>query len=123
MAVKLVPMLDAAKFKVCVLVRVVVVPLMSATLPVRLLLLPLVVKSIEVPASRVVVPGTTKVPDWLIVPPEVASRLPLLFKVKAGRTRLAEAELKFKVKLRKAESELRLVGVAAAAFVLVRLKS
>ena len=62
-AVKLLPMFEAAKFKVLVSVIVAVVPLVKATLPVRLLPLPLVVKSIEVPAFSVVVPGTVTVPD------------------------------------------------------------
>ena len=63
MAVKFVPMLETAKFKVLVSVIVAVVPLVKATLPVRLLLAPLVLKSIEVPALSVVVPGTVTVPD------------------------------------------------------------
>ena len=62
MAVKFVPMLEAAKFKVWVSVIVAVVPLVNATLPVRLLLVPLVLKSMEVPAFKVVVPGTVIVP-------------------------------------------------------------
>ena len=61
-AVKLVPMLEAAKFRVLVSVIVAVVPLVKATLPVRLLLAPFVVRSIEVPAFKVVVPGTVSVP-------------------------------------------------------------
>ena len=61
-AVKLLPIVEAAKFKAWVLVMLAVVPLLKVTVPVKLLLLPLVVKSIEVPAFSVVVPGTMTVP-------------------------------------------------------------
>ena len=122
-AVKFVPMLEAAKFRVLVSVIVAVVPLVSATLPVKLLLPPLVVKSIEVPAFKVVVPGTVTVPASVIAAPAVSERLPLLFNVIEGMLMLAAALLKFSVKLRKAVSEPKLVGAAAAALVFVRLKS
>jgi len=122
-AVKFVPIFEAAKFKVLVLVMVAVVPLVKATLPVKLLLLPLVVKSIAVPAFRVVVPGTTTAPVSLMAAPAVRERFPLLFKVTAGKTIFAAALLKLSVKLRKAVREPRLVGAAAAALLLVRLKS
>ena len=61
-AVKLVPTVDAAKFKVLVLVMLVDVPLESVTTPVKLFAAPLVVKSIDPPAFNVVVPGTVIVP-------------------------------------------------------------
>src|SRR6266404_3264186 len=120
-AVRFEPMVEAAKLRAWVLVIVAVVPLLKATLPVKLLLEPLVVKLIEVPAFRVVVPGTVSAPVWLIAAPAVAERFPV--KVKLGKTTFAEALLKFSVKLRKAVSEPRLVGVVAAALVLVKLKS
>lgn len=123
MAVKLVPMLEVAKFKVLVLVMVAEVPLVKETLPVRLFDAPLVVKLIEVPALSVVVPGTTIVPLWLMAPPAVIAKLPLLFNVIAGTLILTAALEKLSVKLRKALSEFRLVGRDAAAFVLVKLKS
>jgi len=122
-AVKLLPIFEVAKFKVLVFVMVAVVPLVKATLPVKLLLLPLVVKSIEVPAFRVVVPGTITVPASLIAAPAVRERFPLVVKVTAAKTIFAAGLLKFSVKLRNAVSEPKLVGTAAAAFVLVRLKS
>lgn len=62
MAVKSLPMVDRAKFKVWVSVSVAEVPLVSETAPLRLLLVPLVVKSILLPAFKVVVPGTVSVP-------------------------------------------------------------
>jgi len=62
MAVKFVPMFEAAKFKGLVSVIVAVLPLLKATLPVKLLAEPLVVKSMEVPAFKVVVPGTVRAP-------------------------------------------------------------
>src|SRR5271170_167118 len=123
MAVRLVPIFETAKFKVLVSVIVAVVPLVSATLPVRLLLVPLVVKSIAVPAFKVVVPGTVTVPASLMAAPAVKDRLPLLVKVMLGRAMFAAALLKFSVKLRKFVSKVRLVGRLAAALVLVRLKS
>lgn len=55
-------MFAAAKFSSCVLVMLADVPLVKATLPVKLLLAPLAVKSIEVPAFKVVVPGTLRAP-------------------------------------------------------------
>ena len=61
-AVKFVPMFEIAKFKGLVSVIVAVLPLVKATLPVKLLLVPLVVRSMEVPAFKVVVPGTVSVP-------------------------------------------------------------
>jgi len=122
-AVKFVPILEAAKFKVLVFVMVAVVPLVKATLPVKLLLLPLVVKSIEVPAFKVVVPGTTTVPASLMAAPAVNDKLPLLFNVKLGKTMFAEALLKFKVKLRRLVKDVRLVGAAAEALLFARLKS
>ena len=61
-AVKFVPIVDAAKFKVLVLVMLVDVPLERLTTPVKLLAAPLVVKSIDPPAFNVVVPGTVIVP-------------------------------------------------------------
>src|SRR5277367_4124996 len=122
-AVRFEPMFAAAKFKVLVSVMVAVVPLVKATLPVKLLLEPLVVKSIEVPAFKVVVPGTTTVPPSLIAAPAVKERLPPLFRVTTGKTMLAAALLKLSVKLRKAVSEVKLVGAEAEALVLVRLKS
>src|SRR5580658_2002473 len=106
-------MLEAAKFKVLVSVMVAVVPLVKATLPVKLLLAPLVVKSIEVPAFKVVVPGTVTVPLSVIAAPAVKDRLPLLFKVIEGKA--MAALLKFKVKLLKALCEVKLVGRAALA--------
>ncbi len=109
--------------RVLVSVIVALVPLVSATLPVKLLLAPLVLKSIEVPAFKVVVPGTVTVPLSLIDPPEVKKRLPPLFKVTEGNTMLAEALLKLAVRLRKAVKEVKLLGNEAAALVLVRLKS
>src|ERR1700722_8103968 len=90
-AVKLLPIVEAAKFKVLVLVMLAVVPLVSATLPVKLLAVPLVVKSIEVPAFKVVVPGTVTVPASLMAAPAVKERLPLLVKVMAGRAMFAAA--------------------------------
>src|SRR5580700_10823898 len=122
-AVRLVPILEAAKFKVLVSVMVAVVPLVKATLPVKLLLAPLVVKSIEVPAFKVVVPGTTTVPASLIAAPAVKDRLPPLVKVIEGKAMLTPEFEKFKVRLRKLLSEARLVGREAAALVLLRLKS
>jgi len=122
-AVKFVPILEAAKFKVLVFVIVAVVPLVRATLPVKLLLLPLVVKSIEVPAFKVVVPGTTTVPASLMAAPAVNDKLPLLVNVKLGKTMFAEALLKFKVKLRRLVKDVRLVGAAAEALLFARLKS
>jgi len=122
-AVKSVPMLEAAKTKDCVLVRVAVVPLVKATLPMKLLLLPLVVKSMEVPAFKVVVPGTTIVPLWLMAAPAVKDRFPPLFKVTAGSTIFAATLLKFRVKLRSAVSDVKLVGAEAAALALLKLKS
>jgi len=123
MAVKFVPIVEVAKFNIWVLVMVAVVPLVKATLPVKLLLLPLVVKSIAVPAFRVVVPGTTTAPVSLMAAPAVRERFPLLFKVTAGKTIFAAALLKLSVKLRKAVSAPRWVGAAAAALIFVRLKS
>jgi len=123
LAVKFVPMVEAAKTKGCVLVSVAAVPLVKATLPVKLLLLPLVVKSMEVPAFKVVVPGTTTVPVSLIAAPAVKDKLPPLFNVTAGKAMLAAALLKFKVKLRKAVKAVKFVGPAATALVFVRLKS
>jgi len=122
-AVKFVPIVEAAKFKALVFVIVAVVPLLKATFPVKLLLLPLVVKSIAVPAFRVVVPGTTTAPVSLMAAPAVRERFPLLINVMLGKIMFAAALLKLSVRLRKAESEPTLVGTAAAAFVLVRLKS
>ena len=122
-AVRLVPIFEAAKFKVLVLVMVAVVPLVKATFPVKLLLPPLVVKSIEVPAFKVVVPGTTTVPPSLIAAPAVKERLPPLFRVTAGRAMFAAALLKLSVKLRRLLKEARLVGSEAEALLLVRLKS
>jgi len=88
-ALRWVPMFEAEKSRACVLVSVAEVPLVKATAPVKLLLLPLVVKSIDVPAFKVVVPGTTTAPLWLRVPPAVSDKLPPLFKVKAGTSMLA----------------------------------
>ena len=122
-AVKFVPMLEAAKFKVLVSVIMAVVPLVRATLPVKLLLAPLVVKSIEVPAFKVVVPGTVTVPVSLMAAPAVKERLPPLFKVMDGIAIFAAAFEKFSVKLRSAVSDVKLVGMAAAALLFVRLKS
>jgi len=122
-AVKFVPIFEAAKFKVLVFVMVAVVPLVKATFPVKLLLLPLVVKSIEVPAFRVVVPGTTTVPASLMAAPAVKDKLPLLVKVMLGKAMLAEALLKFKVKLRRLVKEVRLVGIEAEALLFARLTS
>ena len=102
---------------------VAVVPLVKATLPVKLLLPPLVVKSIDVPAFKVVVPGTVTVPASVIAAPAVSERLPLLVKVILGTAIFAAALLKFKVKLRRLLSEERLLGTEAEALVLVRLKS
>ena len=86
-AVKLVPMVEVAKFKVLISVMVAVVLLVRATVPVKLLLAPLVVKSIvEEAALKVVVPGTVTVPLWLIAPPEVRFKLPLDVKVSVGTT-------------------------------------
>lgn len=62
-AVRFVPMLEAAKFKVLAFVIVAEVPLVRATAPTKLLLPPFVVKSIEVPAFKVVVPGTVIAAD------------------------------------------------------------
>src|SRR5690348_12745679 len=100
-AMKFVPMVEVAKCKGWVFVIVVVVPLTKAAVPVRLLLLPFVVKSIEVPAFKVVVPGTTTEPVWLIAAPAAKDKLPLLFRVRVGKIIFAEALLKFTVKLRK----------------------
>jgi len=122
-AVKFVPIFEVAKFKVLVFVIVAVVPLVRATLPVKLLLLPLVVKSIEVPAFKVVVPGTTTVPASLMAAPAVNDKLPLLVKVTLGKAMLAEALLKFSVKLRRLLKDPRLVGAEAEALLLVRLTS
>ena|SRR5277367_2399265 len=122
-AVRFEPMFEAAKFKVLVSVMVAVVPLVKATLPVKLLLEPLVVKSIEVPAFKVVVPGTTTVPLSLIAAPAVKERLPLLVKVIVGRAMLAAAFEKLIVKLRRLVKEVRFVGREADALVLARLKS
>jgi len=122
-AVKFVPMVEAAKFKAWVLVMLAVVPLTRETLPVKLLLAPLVVKLIELPALRVVVPGTVTVPVWLMAPPAVKDKLPPLFKVTLGKAMLAEALLKFRVKLRKAVKAVKFVGAVAAALILVKLKS
>jgi len=122
-AVKLVPIFAAAKFKVLVLVIVALVPLVNATLPVKLLLLPLVVKSIEVPAFKVVVPGTTTVPASLIAAPAVNDKLPLLVKVTLGKAMLAAALLKFNVKLRRLLKAVRLVGTEAEALLFARLRS
>src|SRR5690349_1980091 len=122
-AVKLVPIFEAAKFKVLVLVMVAVEPLVKATLPVKLLLVPLVVKLIEVPAFKVVVPGTVTVPAWLMAAPAVRERLPPLVSVIAGMLMLAEALLKLSVRLRRLVSDVRLVGKRARVLVLVRLKS
>jgi len=122
-AVKFVPIVEAAKFKVLVFVMVAVVPLVKATLPVKLLLLPLVVKSIEVPAFRVVVPGTTTVPASLMAAPAVNDKLPLLVKVTLGKAMLEEALLKFKVKLRRLVKAVRLVGIEAEALLFARLTS
>src|SRR5579863_5936829 len=102
MAVKFVPMFEVAKFKGLVSVIVAVLPLVKATVPVKLLLAPLVLKLMEVPAFKVVVPGTVRVPVWLIAPPAVSERLPLFVKVRAGRLRLAEALLKLRVKIGRA---------------------
>jgi len=55
-------MFAAEKINACVLVSVAEVPLVKATAPVKLLPLPLVVKSIAVPAFKVVVPGTVTAP-------------------------------------------------------------
>src|SRR5215472_12982765 len=109
-AVKSLPIFEAAKFKVLISVIVAVVPLLRATLPVKLLLAPLVLKSIEVPAFKVVVPGTVTVPASLIAAPAVRERLPLFVKVMDGKLILAAALLKFSVKLRRAVSDVRLVG-------------
>ena len=122
-AVKFVPILEAAKFRVLVSVIVAVVPLVKATLPVKLLLVPLVVKSIEVLAFKVVVPGTVTVPASVIAAPAVTERLPLFVKVILGKAIFAAALLKFKVKLRRFVSELKFVGTEAEALVFVRLKS
>jgi len=122
-AVKFVPIVEVAKFKVLVFVIVAVVPLANATLPVKLLLLPLVVKSIEVPAFKVVVPGTTTAPASLIAAPAVNDKLPLLVSVKLGKAILAEALLKFRVRLRRLLKDARLVGTEAEALLLLRLKS
>ena len=122
-AVKLVPMLEAAKFKVLVLVMAAVVPLIKATFPVRLFAVPLVVKSIEEPAFSMVVPGTVSVPLWLMAAPAVTERLPPLARVKEGSVMLVALLLKLRVKLRKTLSESRLVGRVAAALILLRLKS
>jgi len=62
MAVKSLPMVEAAKVSARVLVRVAVLPLVNATGPMKLFALPLVVKSMEVPAFKVVVPGTVRAP-------------------------------------------------------------
>src|ERR1051326_3376952 len=121
LAVKFVPMLEAAKFKAWVLVMLAVVPLVRATLPVKLLLAPLVVKSIEVPAFKVVVPGTVITPAWLMAAPAVKDKLPL--KVTLGKSILAEALLKLSVRLRKAVKDVRFIGAEAAALILVKLKS
>ena len=120
-AFKSVPIVEVPKFKFKVLLTLAEVPLDSDTAPVKLLAPPFVVKSIEVPAFRVVVPGTVIEPDWLMAAPAVRFKLPL--SVKTGITILALALLKFKVKLRNAVSEVRLVGAAAAALTFVRLKS
>jgi len=123
MAVKFVPIFEAAKFKVLVFVMVAVVPLVKATFPVKLLLLPLVVKSIEVPALKVVVPGTTTAPASLMAPPAVNDKLPVLFNVKLGKTMFAEALLKLNVKLRRLVKAVRLVGIEAEALLFARLRS
>jgi len=122
-ALKFVPIVEVAKIKGCVLVMLALVPLVSATVPLRLLAAPWVVKSIALPAFSVVVPGTVSAPLWLMMPPAVTFRLPLLFKVRAGKAIFALALLKFSVKLRRLVSALRLVGMLAAAAILVRLKS
>lgn len=62
-AVRFVPMFEAAKLRVFVSLMAAVVPLVKLTAPTRLLLVPLVVKSIEVPAFKVVVPGTVTAAD------------------------------------------------------------
>jgi len=123
MAVKSVPIVDAAKIKDCVFVIVALVPLIKATLPIKLLLLPLVVKSMAVPAFNVVVPGTMIVPPWLMAAPAVSDRLPPLFKVTAGNTMFAATLLKFRVKFRSAVKEVKLIGAEAAALALLKLKS
>lgn len=113
-AVKFVPMFEVAKFKARVFVIVDEVPLLKATLPVKLLAEPLVVKLIEVPAFKVVVPGTVTVPVWLMASPAVKTKLPPFVKVTEGRTIVAVGLLKFSVKLRKFVSEVKFVGTEAA---------
>ena len=53
--------LEVLKDKVCVLMMLVLVPLVRATLPVKLLAVPLALKSMKVPALKVEVPGTVSV--------------------------------------------------------------
>ena len=120
-AVKSVPIVEAAKCKAWVLVMLAVVPLLRATLPVKLLLLPWVVKSMEVPAFNVVVPATVTAADWLMAAPAVKDKLPLAWM--PGKIMPAEALLKLSVKLRKAVKDVKLVGATAAALILVKLKS
>ena len=117
--VKLLPMLDAAREVARLFVRVIAfAPLLESVMaPVKLLLLPFVVKLMALaPAVKLAVPGTVKAPVWLITPPAVATKFPLFVKVKAGK--VIAALLKVTVKLCKLVREAKFVGNAALALIL-----
>ena len=111
--VKFLPTLDAASDVAILFVKVTsFVPLFDSVIaPVKLLLPPLVLKSIPcAPALKLEVPGTVIVPVCDIAPPAVAIKLPPLVKVTAGNAIAALS--KYKVKLRKLVKPLKLGTLA-----------
>ncbi len=105
--VKLRPMVDVAKIVASVFVKVTsfVLLFVNVIAPVKLLLLPFVVKSIALaPALKSAVPGTINVPLWVIAPAVVILKLPPAANVKAGKA-IAPPLLNVKVKLRKLVSD------------------
>ena len=86
--------------------------LLSDTAPVKLL--PALARVIaKPPVVKVDVPGTTKAPVWVIAPPAVNTKLPLLLSVVAGR--VIGAAVNRRLRLRKLVKPTK-EGDAAAAF-------